>query len=768
MKIKITLLLFILCLSFQQFFAQIKVVGSEEFGRIFDLTYDANVPNKIYAVTSENHIVVSEDNGENWGILYTLTLGDGAVIKEMKLSSDANSLTFSAHLPNTTINAIMVYDITSGSIVKTFNLPNQEDLAYVTSYDFYNNDMNVLLVDTNYPVGFNKEGKTFYTADGGITWELIYYTNDYDTVFINKVAISPNNPDKIFLTRSNGSQGVNGGLFISEDAGRSFTEELRGVVLDPITFDPSDDQTIFLGTGIGFGNTIESLYKSTDGGSTFNMIDIRWTQSILNNITVIKFNKSNPSQLIVLEENEIAISEDGGNTFESIVYIDEDPNSYYYGLNASYNPQNEEEIIITSNYSSLFSEDRGMTLSRINNPYFSSTGNTIIFKDETNLNLYYGVQQGHIHKDLNTGIETSYNIESLNSFSNSSSTYLVDQFTPNRIFNFNSSFTGSSLEVSNDNGATYSTLSSLYINKLSAIATYPSDIETILAAFSGYEASETILKKINFTDMDKIEEVDIKLPFLDFINGILIDKNGKITISIGIEIYVSYDDGETWENSSKGLEILNETDLIFDIKQDKLNNNKIALATSKGVFISDDNGENWELKMNKQVNKVTFSTETSGIMIASTYNSVNSKFALHYSIDNGETWEIINNEQLLSISSYSSDFLFKEDAIITYINTSDLGLLEYTIDLSSLSTPDDLENDLSPITIYPNPTRNILNIEIKNASIVNVAVFSLAGNKVLEFNNKDKIDISNLSSGIYSLRIKGDNNNVIFKRIIKQ
>ncbi|MCG1036447.1 T9SS type A sorting domain-containing protein [Polaribacter sargassicola] len=766
MKVKITLFLFFLCLTFSKTTAQISTVGSDEFGRIFNITYDTKVANKLYAVTLGNHIVVSEDNGKTWDILYSL-IYYGAEIKDMKLSFDGSSLTFSAHLPNTEVNAIMVFDIASASISKIIPLPNQKEFGYVTSYSFYNYNMDVLIVDTNFPVGFEKEGKTFYTADGGRNWDMIYYTNDNDFVFINKVAISPNNPNKIFLTRNNGKEEVDGGILISEDAGKNFEERLRGIVIDPIAFDPSDDQTIFVGTGISFGNNEENLYKSTDGGDTFNVISLKWSEATLNNITVIKFNPNNSSQLIVLEENEIAISENGGDSFENYEYANDNVDSYYYGLNATYNPFNNQELIISANYIPLFSSDAGKTFRKINSPYFVSTGFTSVFNNNTSASLYYGVQGGYVYKDLNANTEKYFDILPLNNFSNGSGNqYKLDKYTANRIFSFSSSFFGSNLNVSDDNGATKKQLISLFKNNFTALATFPNNKNKIIAAFTGYEGQETILKLIDFSDTNNIIQTDINLPTINFINGILISDTNKIIVTIGTEVYSTVDEGTTWENNSKGLEALRETDLILSLEQNPLDKNMLALSTSKGIFISEDNGLNWSQKTETLANSVAFSTEEEGVIIASTYSYINQDYTLSFSVDNGESWETINNEQLLGIKSYSNAFLFDKNNITVYISSTDIGLLEYSIDLSLLSTPDDIAESL--VTLYPNPTKNNVNIHVDKTDIINVSVFSSTGKKVMEFNNKNKLDISNLATGIYSLRIQTANNNVIFKRIIKQ
>ncbi|MDN3725494.1 T9SS type A sorting domain-containing protein [Aequorivita sp. SDUM287046] len=768
MKKPITLLFLALCLSFQPSFAQFEVTGSVEFGRIFDLTYDANVPNKIYAVTLGNHIVVSNDNGASWEILYSLLIGQGASIKDLKLSPDGTALTFSAYLPNTSFNEIRVYDIASATITKTFPLPNQMDLAYVSSYDFYDGDMDVLLVDTNFPVGINTEGKTFYTSDGGDNWSEIYYTNNYDTVFLNDVAISPNDPEKLFLTRGNGSTGVDGGLFVSDDAGQNWDEILPGIILDPITFDPTNDQNIWIGTGISFGSTVENLYKSADGGESFSIVPITWTEGILDCINVIRFNENNPSQIIVLEENEIAISEDGGSTWENFVYLDENPESYYYGLNASFNPQNSEEIFISANYVPLFSNDGGETLEWSKSPYFSSTGNMDLFLNGTDASLYYGVQFGYVHRDLNTGIDTPYDIVPLNIFSNNpGQTQYADKVTPNRIYTFQSSFMGSSLKVSNDNGATKTELLSIFTNRFTAVGTFPNEPQTILAAFGGFEANETQLKKIDFSDINNIVVTDITLPALDYIHKIIIDNTGKIMMPIGVEVYSSTDGGTTWTNNSTGLEVMNASDLIFDLQMDPLNADRMALASSKGIFISEDGGENWNRKTTSLVFNVAFSTENEGAMTAATYSSQLSEFALHYSTDSGETWETINNEQLLGIGSSSSTYVFDDNSVTAYIGSFDLGLVEYTIDLNVAGTPD-FENGNDAIAIYPNPAREVLNIELKNITVAQVAIYSINGAKILEVENTSNLNISQLAAGMYLIRVKDSNNAVFFKRFVKQ
>ena len=72
-----------------------------------------------------------------------------------------------------------------------------------------------------------------------------------------------------------------------------------------------------------------------------------------------------------------------------------------------------------------------------------------------------------------------------------------------------------------------------------------------------------------------------------------------------------------------------------------------------------------------------------------------------------------------------------------------------------------LDND---IVIYPNPTKDILNIETRLD--VEVELYNMIGSAIIISNIK-KIDLSDYPDGIYNLIIKYDKI-VINKKIIKQ
>lgn len=68
--------------------------------------------------------------------------------------------------------------------------------------------------------------------------------------------------------------------------------------------------------------------------------------------------------------------------------------------------------------------------------------------------------------------------------------------------------------------------------------------------------------------------------------------------------------------------------------------------------------------------------------------------------------------------------------------------------------------------IYPNPVKNILNIQFEGA-IKSVEMYNLQGQLVLK-SNQLSIDVSRFQNGVYLLKMEDENQNIGFKRFIKE
>ena len=80
-----------------------------------------------------------------------------------------------------------------------------------------------------------------------------------------------------------------------------------------------------------------------------------------------------------------------------------------------------------------------------------------------------------------------------------------------------------------------------------------------------------------------------------------------------------------------------------------------------------------------------------------------------------------------------------------------------------------LDNQISPLTISPNPVKNILNIN-SEYGFKNAQIFNAMGQKVFseENLNTKEIDVSNLKSGVYFLKLTDEENNSTVKKFIKE
>lgn len=73
------------------------------------------------------------------------------------------------------------------------------------------------------------------------------------------------------------------------------------------------------------------------------------------------------------------------------------------------------------------------------------------------------------------------------------------------------------------------------------------------------------------------------------------------------------------------------------------------------------------------------------------------------------------------------------------------------------------------ISIHPNPSSGIFNIQYEINSHLFTEVYDMIGKKVAQFDNQTRIDISNLNSGVYLVKITDKNTNlVVTKKTVKQ
>ena len=121
-------------------------------------------------------------------------------------------------------------------------------------------------------------GGVWKTNDYGRTWHPIF--DDQPTGSIGAIAVSPSNPNIIYVASGEGLQrpdlSVGDGIYKSIDAGRTWTHlGLRdGQQIPQIIIDPRDPDRVFAAVlGHPYGpNQERGIYRSLDGGRTFERV----------------------------------------------------------------------------------------------------------------------------------------------------------------------------------------------------------------------------------------------------------------------------------------------------------------------------------------------------------------------------------------------------------------------------------------------------------------------------------------------------------------
>lgn len=760
---KIFTLSFLLPFYIINLFSQVAVTGSKEYGRLFDVTYDAVIPNKLYAVTLANHIVTSNDNGGSWSLLYSFP-NTRAVIKDLKLLPN-NQLSFNSRFD--ALPSVYVLDLGTLQIVKTITppIPDFAQVTTIESYDIFPGNTNIALVHQSYSIDFENFAKVYYTTNAGITWNEVYFNVNYDSVFPNNVAINPENQHQLFIARGLGPLGIDGGLFVSTNAGLTWEEKLPGITFDAIAFKPENPNFILLGTG--FFSIQEGIFQSADAGQTWSQLPITFFDDILNNINVIKYDPNYPDRVIALEENEIIYSADNFMTWSNFVYPVFDVHSYYQGLNVSYNPYNVGEVYISADFHVLHSLDNGETVQWAKNPYFVSTGPVELFYNGLESHLYYGVQSGFVHRNLLTATDTPHQIRPLDYFSNDPGlNYRVEPKIPGQLYTISKSGFDSQVFVSFDHGETNYLLFTASFFDVSDIKSFPNNPNIIWVLISDGYVSE--IHQIDFSNLSNIQHQLVNFPYTGAeAAGFQFNSANQqeAMVIVGSKVFKTTDGGSNWSSSTNGLEALQYDDLIFRINQNPLNRNQYTIATSKGIFTSTDSGNSWQRVFDGIVHHVEHSPKTNGHLIAVTHDSDISLLELRFSNDGGTNWAEVPKQNLNYIGSTASAFNFQDNSAKIYFGSFDMGLVEFDIDFSVLSSPDFNKNP-EWLTAYPNPTNNFLILKTKNEEINVVNVLNVSGQVVLS-ESGNQINFSKLTKGIYIVNVVSKSGKTAVKKIVK-
>ncbi|MBU1009984.1 MAG: T9SS type A sorting domain-containing protein [Bacteroidetes bacterium] len=750
-------------------FSQVTTVSSSEYGRIFDVVYDQNTQNGVYAASMNNHILVSNDNGVSWEVFYSFSSG---YVKELRMVNDTHLsfyLTNANNPEDNSIHLIQLSDLTLTTINRPIN--NESTDRAIEDYSIYENNIDIMLYKEIYTIGIDNYNRVHYTTNGGQTWTMVYDEISSNLISVDKVLINYNNPNQLFITRGNGANGVNGGFLVSNDAGVNWTEYYAETNIRAVAVDLFDANHWMIGTDPGWGQD-EAVYETLDAGANWSQVTIAFDDHWEKAINEVIFHPNIPNKIYVLETNEIAISTDGGATWSVQVYDPFTP-SYYFGLSATFNPFNDNEVIYTSNWYPYRSTDGGITIERMYTPYswVSSVDLSANSGGGQDPYLYYGVQGGLVSKNLVTNSETSYGVQSVDIISGSAPpAFFADNNLYGRIFASVEDFNGKALNVSTDHGQSFETFYTGFWDPVLNIQPDPVNTTDVWVSFDVFSGSGTYIVDVTSSDPWNPNLTNLTMPssakhHSTWINPI---NNQEVLAGLGGEIWSSTDRGTNWTNSSNGLTLDPDLGRIYSIVRNPSDVNEFVLASSGGVWKSTDNCANWtNMLTTNGVRQVVYDPNDAEVLVAATYDSPESSTAIYFSTDSGATWNMIPVEEFVFCNSTSMAFDFTGEGFTVYMATYDLGVITYDVmyDPTGINNP---ITDFSGLALYPNPVVDVLNVTFENESIPSITViYNTIGEEVDRFVNQTKFDLSHLITGVYLVKVSNQNGKSFVKRIIK-
>lgn len=212
------------------------------------------------------------------------------------------------------------------------------------------------------------------------------------------------------------------------------------------------------------------------------------------------------------------------------------------------------------------------------------------------------------------------------------------------------------------------------------------------------------------------------------------------------KIYTSLNNGKTWEN----IYTFPEGE-IYDMKFISENQGYVV-GRYDSNFKTTDGGKTWT-KMNlpyEWYKHVNFFNNI-GLII-------DEDGLFYLTKDGGQTWQFILSKYGLTNSYFDSENIYL---------TGSYGKV-YKFSMDEL-TVNDLEiNQNYNFKIFPNPTKDKLNIKlISKLTFSKVEIYNLIGERVLE-SNKEALNISNLPKGVYVLKLYTKEGKILTKKIIKE
>jgi len=745
-------------------------------GRVVDIEFNPINPNIIYAGFSTGGVFKSTDTGGSWFPIFdslaVLTIGDIAIdpinpdiiyVGTGEASGGHNNFPGGGVFKST--NAGLTWSFLgleeTTSIGRILIHPSNTSIIYMAAVGSYFSP--------------NPERGIYKSTDAGATWYQSLFVSD-STGAID-IVMDPNNPDRMMaamwerVRRPNSSHlfGPSGGIYRTINGGTAWQ------LLDPSTGLPNPSSETIGRIGLALsesnpdivyalyndGSLISGLYKTTDFGNSWVNVD---QDNELNNGTAgfswyfgqVRVNPANPDIVYVLDVAFMRSSNSGSSWSVSYsTHVD------HHAL--AFHPTNPD-LLIDGN-------DGGINISTTSGVNWGSHAQipaTQFYEIGLDANnpekLYGGTQDNGTNRTPDGGINNWQHIYGGDGF------YVIVDYTNSNIIYAESQFGG--LGKSTDGGSNFfSTTNGINgsepTNWDTPVVMDPNNNNTLYYGTNHLYRTTDGASNWNSISPSLTDWVPGRR--LGTITTIDVAPLNSNVIYVGTDdshVWVSPDNGTTWNEISDGLPIRWVTRVVADPK-----NENIVYVTFNGlkwkdpqphIFRSTDMGASWTDISNNLPDAPIDAFVVDNITSTTLY--LGNDVGMYVSFNAGQNWEVLGEGlPILPIGDIEIHPTTHELVAGTY------GRSMYKIDLDLVTNAGGNENQTITSSFqleqnYPNPFNpsTSLKYTVSSPQSVLLKVYDVLGNEVATLVNEEKpagtyevdFNANGLTSGVYFYRLQ--------------
>jgi len=293
--------------------------------------------------------------------------------------------------------------------------------------------------------------------------------------------------------------------------------------------------------------------------------------------------------------------------------------------------------------------------------------------------------------------------------------------------------------------------------------------------------------------IDLNNDNEIQVTEAEVFNGSLAVSSGNISDLTGIEAFINITELNCGENNLTNLDVSSNVNLIklWCTFNNITNLNLGNIPTLENLDFEDNDVSVINLSNNpllktihcnhNLLSNLNFANQTNLEIVYCGNNSIatidlsnnNQLFAFYCSNNNDLTYINLkngNNDNISLQYSQTSNLPNLQtvclDDVTSNLSTQIANQVNHSINITDNCTLSINENTFLDFSVYPTPTENILNIKSKT-EIIKIKIYNKLGQLIIS-TTENQIDISNLTQGLYFVKVEDVNGSFSVKKIVKK